>query len=45
MNPKKKRMKPLRFVKKYGRVLIGAVIIAVVLLVVRAKCRKMTDDE
>lgn len=31
MNPKKKRMKPLRFVKKYGRVLIGAVIIAVVL--------------
>lgn len=31
MKPKKKRMKPLRFVKKYGRTMIGVVLIAIVI--------------
>ena len=31
MTTKKKRMKPLRFIKKYGRVLLGVVIISLVL--------------
>ena len=29
-NPNKRRMKPMAFIKKYGRVIIGSTIIAII---------------